>query len=164
MRALVALLLCACGTPEPIDLKVATINLRNASDWWQERFELIEAEIDALGADMIGMQEVEFAQEQAELLQSKAAIPYEVHQEMKTGLAALSGEGIALFSRKPIVSRSMIDLLYGRPAIIDRIALDEDFMLTFVNTHLHHQGGDEVRLPQMQAILAEIADETGPVI
>jgi endonuclease/exonuclease/phosphatase family metal-dependent hydrolase len=33
-----------------------------------------------------------------------------------------------------------------------------------VNTHLHNLGGDEVRRPQMEAILAAIAAETGPVV
>jgi endonuclease/exonuclease/phosphatase family metal-dependent hydrolase len=164
-------LLAGCeGEPEPLELRVATINLRHDSDCWEERFALIGEEITALSADLIGMQEVEIAVEQAELLQGMArdaGLAYDFHQETKTGLAALSGEGIALFSRPSIVERSTIDLLYGRPAILDRIDLDpeqEGAELLFVNTHLHHQGGDEVRRPQMQLILDEIASETGPVI
>jgi len=169
--AALILLLAACDpTPEPIELRVSSINLRNAVDCWEERFVLIGDEIAELSPDLIGMQEVEFAEEQAELLQSmasEAGLQYAFHQEMKTGLAALSGEAIAIFSQRKIAEQSTIDLQYGRPAIIDRIDLDletEGSELLFVNTHLHNAGGDEVRKPQMQQILDAIAGETGPVI
>jgi endonuclease/exonuclease/phosphatase family metal-dependent hydrolase len=92
----------------PIEVKVASINLRHDSDCWEERFELIGDEVAALSADLIGMQEVEIAVEQAELLQQNAredGLEYAFHQELKTGLAALGGEGIALFSRHPIAVR-----------------------------------------------------------
>jgi endonuclease/exonuclease/phosphatase family metal-dependent hydrolase len=154
------LLLFACEEADPI--RVATINLRHDADCWRERFELISAEIGAVAPDLIGMQEVEIAAEQAELLDADArgaGLAYEVHQEAKTGLAVVTGEGIAIFSRAPIVERSMLDLEYGRPAIIDRTE-----ELTFVNTHLHNTGGDEVRRPQMEAILRAIEGEAGPVI
>lgn len=169
------LLAVACGGPAPrqlgpLELSVASINLRHDSDCWEERFELIGQEIARLSADLIGMQEVEIAVEQAELLEQMArdsGLEYAAHQEQKTGLAVLSGEGIAIFARAAIAEQRMLDLQYGRPAILDRIDLDpeaEGAELLFVNTHLHHQGGDEVRRPQMQAILDAIAGEEGPVI
>jgi endonuclease/exonuclease/phosphatase family metal-dependent hydrolase len=98
---------------------------------------------------------------------SDAGLEYAFHQELKTGIGAISGEGIAVFSRPPIAERSMLDLMYGRPAIIDRIDLDPEVEgpeLTFVNTHLHNNGGDDVRKPQMDAILAAIAGDAGPVV
>ncbi len=169
---LLLLLFAACGEGErpPIDLSVATINLRHNVDCWEDRFALIGSEIASLSPDLIGTQEVEIGAEQAELIDRMArdaGLEYAFHQELKTGLAVFSGEGIALFSRRPIASQSMIDLQYGRPAILDRIDLDPDVEgpeLLFVDTHLHNTGGDEVRRPQMQAILDAIAAEAGPVI
>jgi endonuclease/exonuclease/phosphatase family metal-dependent hydrolase len=166
VRALFLLLILGCSTePEPIELRVATINLRHDVDWWEDRFQLISAQLAELEADLIGMQEVKISSEQAELLHlraGEAGLSYEFHQELKTQLAAITGEGIALFSNRGFAAKTAIDLEYGRPAIIDRIALG-DRELTFVNMHLHHQGGDEVRLPQMQEALAAI-EGASPVI
>jgi endonuclease/exonuclease/phosphatase family metal-dependent hydrolase len=160
----------ACGgedavTPTPITLKVATINLRHDSDWWQDRFPLIADEIARLDPDLIGMQEIEIAIDQSAallgLLESRTPTRYHLYQELKTGLLAISGEGIGILSRFPIEATAVHDLQYGRPAVFARVRAAADRSVDFYNTHLHHEGGDEVRRPQMEAVLDFIGATSG---
>jgi beta-glucosidase len=159
-------LVAACNKdPELVQLKIMTINLRHDVDWWEERFPLIADEIVRLEPDLIGMQEVEIAQTQSQALLDLIAartpadgLYYEYHEEMKTGLAALGGEGIGVFSRYPISVKLSRDLLYGRVVQLDRIKISEKLTIDLYNTHLHNEGGDEVRKPQMESILAFVEE------
>lgn len=138
-------------------VKIATINLRHDSDWWEERFPLIADEIVRLEPDLIGLQEVEIGIEQSRALldlitERNPSLKYERDEELKSGLAAITGEGIAIFSRHEILERAAESLQYGRVVLFNRIRVGGR-IVDLYNTHLHHQGGDEVRLPQMKAIL-----------
>jgi beta-glucosidase len=152
-------------TPMPVELKIMTINLRHDVDCWEERFPLIADEIVMFRPDIIGMQEVEIGQDQQmvldQLIRERASdLIYEIHHELKTGLAAISGEGIATFSRFPIVAKAVQDLSYGRPATLDRLRVSDDLELDFYNTHLHHEGGDMVRKPQADLLMTFVAQNT----
>jgi beta-glucosidase len=154
--ALFALAASACGPGQKITLEVMTMNLRHDVDFWEERFPMIASEIAALQPDLIGLQEVELAQQQGPILQQMIGLDYLLHEEAKTGLAVLGGEGIGSLSRHPVLTKGTVDLQYGRPATFDRVQVGE-LTVDFYNTHLHNEGGDEVRAPQMRALLDFIA-------
>ena len=141
-------------------LKVMSINIRHNSDFWEERFPLIADEIVRLEPDLIGLQEVEIGIDQsAKLLElvsekSGADLEYRVYERLKTGGSFISGEGIAIFSRFPIAASDFADLEHGRPVLLARIRLAKGLAVDIYNTHLHHRGGDDVRLPQARKIAA----------
>lgn len=164
MRRAASLLLslsaAACASEEKIDLelRVTSINLRHDVDWWEERFPLIADEITRLRPDLIGMQEVEIVVDQAyvlgDLIKDRGGKTYSLHQELKSGLAALGGEGIATFSGYPILTSSVADLGVGRVVTFDRLQISPTLQVDFYNTHLHNEGGDEVRKPQAEKLHA----------
>ena len=63
--------------PQPDELLVATLNLRNIADRWSERIPLLLADMAALQPDLIGLQECVFAVQQDRLLGAAAAGRYE---------------------------------------------------------------------------------------
>lgn len=157
--ALLLIVFCAICAPaqESVTLSVMSINLRHNSDWWEERFPLIADEIARLKPDLIGLQEVEIGVNQSRVLldlvaERDPALKYEFYEQLKTGVDIISGEGVAIFSRYPMTARKMRDLQHGRPVVAARIQVSESLSVDFFNTHLHHQGGDEVRLPQAQKV------------
>ena len=154
-------------------LKVVTINLRHNVDWWQDRFPLAAEEIVRLRPDIIGIQEMAIgfnqSKELIKLINQKAGeakINYSVYEHLKTGNYMLSGEGISIFSRFPIKEKAFTELGNGRIALFTRIEALPELTVDFYNTHLHNEGGDEARLPQMRKILEFINSRGGanPVI
>lgn len=154
-------------------LKVMTINLRHNVDWWEDRFPLVAEEIVRLRPDIIGIQEmaVGFNQSKAlmKLIKEKAGVSkinYSVYEHLKTGGDMLSGEGISVFSRFPIKEKAFTELGNGRIALFTRIEVLPELTVDFYNTHLHNEGGDGVRLPQMQKIIELINSKSGanPVV
>lgn len=164
--ALFLLLLAAsagCAPEAPLRMKVVTINVRHDADWWEERFPLIAQEIVRLEPDLIGLQEVEIRLDQSRVLLDMVAalsssLRYEHDEEAKSGLAAITGEGIAIFSRHPIIARDARSLEYGRVVLFNRIQIGER-IVDLYNTHLHHEGGDEVRRPQMEALVGFVEEK-----
>ncbi|MEW6202467.1 MAG: endonuclease/exonuclease/phosphatase family protein [bacterium] len=144
-----------------ITLKVMTINVRHNADFWEERFPLIADEIVRLAPDLIGIQEMEIGINQSktlmELIEKRAGpsgLKYEKYERLKTGSDMLSGEGITIFSRYPIGKKGYADLKHGRPVIFARIRITDWLSVDLYNTHLHNIGGDEVKLPQAQKLIA----------
>lgn len=137
-------------------VKVMTINLRNDSDEWKRRFPLIAAEIDRLEPDVIGLQEVEIADDAAEhlndLLAARGHARYHLTQKRKPGIRGFfTGEGIGIMSRWPIVETHHEDLPEMRVSLLARIKHPSGGFLDMTNTHLHHQGGaeaDAIRLEE----------------
>lgn len=142
-----------------ITLKVMTINIRHNKDYWEDRFPLIADEIVRLKPDLIGLQEVLISEDQSKTLlklineRTGDDLKYEHYDHLKTGAYMMSGEGVAVFSRFPIEKTKTIDLENGRVVIAARIRVNDDLSVDFYNTHLHHQGGDEVRLAQAEKIV-----------
>ncbi|HEY8491926.1 MAG TPA: endonuclease/exonuclease/phosphatase family protein, partial [Dehalococcoidia bacterium] len=149
----------------PPAILVATLNLRNNSDRWDERAPLLVAQFVALRPDVIGLQEVRRPIDQAEWIAERVNAqlagepPYQVFQTNKTGLAGLV-EGIAVLSRLPLLEREWLDLGGGsRVAQRARIRLPDGRVLDFYNTHLHHPAEDEpLRTEQARRLLAWLAE------
>jgi endonuclease/exonuclease/phosphatase family metal-dependent hydrolase len=166
MRAVLALLIataCGCGgDPAPLatSVDVMTINLRHDVDEWERRFPLIADEIVRLDPDLVGMQEIEITnvdQTHAllDLIAERGGAPYEYYQELKIWpYGALTGEGVGILSRYPIVETGLKDLLEGgRVAVWTRVEIDDGHQLDFFNTHLESgdsgdMSGDEIRTQQ----------------
>lgn len=156
----------AAQAQDTVSLKVMSINVRHNSDWWEDRFPLLADEIVRLKPDIIGLQEVEIGVNQSRALvglitQRDPELKYTYYEHLKTGADMIGGEGIAIFSRFPITAEKMADLKNGRPALVARIQVSESLSVDFYNTHLHHKGGDEVRLPQAK-IITEFMDKLSP--
>lgn len=149
------------GDNNPVTLKIMTLNLRHHVDFWDERSVMIADEIARLSPDIIGLQEIMLTVEQAQqvrkMVVERGGPDYEIFEKVKTGIDAMSGEGVGIMSRYPIIKKGMADLKHGRPAVISRIQINDDVTIDMANTHLHNNGGDEVRVPQVETLLKFIA-------
>jgi beta-glucosidase len=129
-------------------VKVMTINVRHDSDQWERRFSLIADEIARLDPDLIGLQEVEIARDQAdrlnELLAKRGHAKYHVYTKRKSGLGGFfTGEGISVMSRWPIVEKHHEDIGKMRVSIVARVEHPAGGFIDMANTHLDHKGGAE---------------------
>jgi endonuclease/exonuclease/phosphatase family metal-dependent hydrolase len=163
----------AAGEYNELTLKVMTINLRHHADWWEDRFPLIADEIVRLDPDIIGLQEVSIGMDQSAVLLSlikqksgeEQGKTYNKYERLKTGFEAVSGEGISIYSRYPIVEKDFADLKNGRVVLFTRISVADGLDIDMYNTHLHHMGGDETRLPQAKKIVAfEKRNSSGNIV
>ncbi len=140
---------CSAPTGETRTIRVLTINLRHDSDQWERRFALIADEIVRLDPDIIGVQEVELFDFQAQRLSDLIAArradrrnPYNVYRKNKTGMAFFGGEGIAIYSKFSSDGKESRDLGEGRVVQAVRLKVGRG-RIDFLNTHLHAGGGDE---------------------
>lgn len=129
-------------------IKVLTMNLRHDEDQWERRFALIADEIVRLDPDVLGLQEVEISDDQAgrlnELVAKRGHARYHVYAKRKSGfLGWFTGEGIAIFSRWPIVETQHEDIGEKRVSQFARVEHPSGKFIDFVNTHLDHAGGAE---------------------
>lgn len=145
-------------------LKVMTLNLRHDADQWKRRFELIADEIARLDPDLIGLQEIEIADDQAKhlnrLLSDRGAGTYHVHQHRKMGIRGwFTGEGVGVMSRLDFEEKHDEDLGDMRLAnhVRVRIPAAGGRTIELFNTHLS-AGGDKGDWRKKQA--AEIASWT----
>ncbi len=178
MRAVLAVLIgcaalggCGGGDPEPLEtsVRVVTINLRHDVDEWERRFDLIADEIVRLDPDLIGLQEIEITDvDQTSALRSRivesGGADYEFYQELKIWpYGALTGEGVGILSRFPIVETGLEDLIDGgRVAVWTRVEVEEDYPIDVFNTHLETEAStemtaDEVRTAQAGLVLELMA-------
>jgi len=131
-----------------VTVKVMTMNLRHDSDQWERRFPLIADEIDRLDPDIIGLQEVEIADDQAdrlnELLAKRGHAKYHVYAKRKSGVTGyFSGEGVAILSRWPITEKHHEDTGEMRVSIHARTKHPSGGSIDIIDTHLDHRGGAE---------------------
>src|SRR5688500_7510878 len=118
---------CASVTANrTVRVKVMTLNLRHDSDDWKRRFPLIADEIVRLDPDIIGLQEIEIADDQADYLNDLIArrghAKYQIHQRRKPGfLGFFTGEGVGIMSRWPITEKTHEDLPEMRTAVRTRV-------------------------------------------
>ena len=129
-------------------VKVMTVNLRHDSDQWERRFELIADEIVRLDPDLIGLQEIEIADDQADRLNALIARrghgPYQLYTKRKSGIGGFfSGEGIGVMSRWPIVEKHHEDTGERRVSIVARVKHPSGSLIDIADTHLDHRGGPE---------------------
>jgi beta-glucosidase len=133
-------------------LHVATLNLRNLADRWDERLPLLLSDFGALQPDVIGLQEVVFVLQQDRIL--GAAGPG--HYRASRAWAGRPEYGNSILTRAAlaVADPDRLELSHGRSAGRLRIAV-EGVALEFVNVHLHHEVPDDaIRDEQARLLLA----------
>jgi endonuclease/exonuclease/phosphatase family metal-dependent hydrolase len=136
---------------------VATLNIRNLADRWEERLPLLLADMAALQPDVIGLQEVVYPLQQDRLLGAAGEGRYEAHRAW----AGRPEYGNSVLVKGPLVAESVerLDLGAGsRSALRTVIPLAGGARLLFLATHLHHVPADDgVREGQAAAIVEWLA-------
>jgi endonuclease/exonuclease/phosphatase family metal-dependent hydrolase len=138
---------------------VATLNIRNLADRWDERLPLLLADMAALQPDVIGLNEVVYPLQQDRLLGAAG----HAHYEAVRGWAGRPEYGNSLLVKRPLAfdSSERVDLGGTRSAHRVRIALPGGARLVFAVTHLHHVPADEaLRAEQTGSLLGWL--ETSP--
>jgi endonuclease/exonuclease/phosphatase family metal-dependent hydrolase len=122
-------------------LHVATLNIRNLADRWDERLPLILADMAALQPDLLGLQEVVYPLQQDRLIGAAGEGRYEAIR----GWAGRPEYGNSLLVRSPLTARDTdrIDLGLNREAHRTVVDLPGGATILVVVTHLHHPGPDE---------------------
>ena len=95
-------------------LHIATLNIRNLADRWDERLPLLLAEMAGLQPDLIGLQEVVYPMQQDRLLGAAGDGRYEVVR----GWAGRPEYGNSLLVKAPLAATASdrLDLGAGRAA------------------------------------------------
>src|SRR4051794_33015961 len=142
-------------------LLVATLNILNLADRWEERLPLLLAEMAGLQPDLIGLQEVVYPMQQDRLLGAAGAGRYQAVR----GWAGRPEYGNSLLVRAPLEPRDddRLDLGAGRAAHRVTIDLPSGARLLFAVTHLHHVRGDrEIRDGQAAQLVGWLGEAAGP--
>jgi endonuclease/exonuclease/phosphatase family metal-dependent hydrolase len=137
-------------------LHVATLNIRNLADRWDERLPLILADMAALQPDVLGLQEVVYVLQQDRLIGAGGEGRYESFR----GWAGRPEYGNALLVRQPRSGSDVErhDLGLQRSSIRARLALPGGASVVVAVTHLHHIPADEgVRDEQATRLLEWLA-------
>jgi endonuclease/exonuclease/phosphatase family metal-dependent hydrolase len=123
-----------------IPLRVATLNIRNLADRWDERLPLLLADMAALQPDLLGLQEVVYPLQQDRLIGAAGARRYETYRgwagRPEYGNSVLVAEDVA--AAQP----ERLDLGLNRSALRTVVSTPESRLLIVV-THLHHVTADE---------------------
>lgn len=142
-----------------MQIRLATFNIRNVTDRYDERQPLLGTAFAEIEADIIGLQEVMFSPPRQDDYLS-AQLPERHYRAFTSrhekytnfGNAILSGVGEVLAHEELRLSR-------GRSAQRVLVALPGQFTLWFANTHLHHKPEEPaVRVEQVAAIVRWMAD------
>ena len=151
------------GEPYSGLVRIATLNLRNTADRWPERRGLLVSQLVDLAPDVLGAQELRVVPDQAGWVareverRSGGVLRYRCHRRPKTGRLGL-WEGIAVFSRVPVVATSWLDLgVDSRVAQRVTVRLADGGLLDVYNTHFGGVG-EEVRSAQARLVLAWMDD------
>lgn len=134
-------------------LLVATLNLRNLADRWDERLPLLLADMAALQPDVMGLQEVVYPLQQDRLLGAAG----EAHYAATRGWAGRPEYGNSVLVKAPLPHEAgeRLDLGLTRSAHQVRVTLPGGSRLLFVVTHLHHPPEAPVeRLAQVEQLVA----------
>jgi endonuclease/exonuclease/phosphatase family metal-dependent hydrolase len=134
-------------------LHVATLNIRNLADRWDERLPLILADMAGLQPDLLGLQEVVYVLQQDRLIGAAG----EGHYESVRGWAGRPEYGNALLVKAPLTpdATERLDLGMTRSAIRSRIVLPGGAVVAMVVTHLHHVTADEAARDEQTGVLLD---------
>jgi endonuclease/exonuclease/phosphatase family metal-dependent hydrolase len=134
-------------------LHVATLNIRNLADRWDERLPLILADMASIQPDLLGLQEVVYVLQQDRLIGAAGAGRY----ESTRGWAGRPEYGNALLVREPLVAADAerLDLGLTRSAIRARVALPGGATVLAVVAHLHHVTADEAERDEQARLLVD---------
>lgn len=136
-----------------MELRLATFNIRNVSDRYDERKPLLGAAFAEIEAGIIGLQEVMFSEPRQDDYLS-AQLPERHYRAFTSrhekytefGNAILCGLG-------DVLAHEELRLSHGRSAHRVLVALPGQFTMWFANTHLHHKPEEpEVRVAQAAAV------------
>ena len=132
-------------------LRIATLNIRNLADRWDERLPLLLADMAALQPDLLGLQEVVYPLQQDRLIGAAGERRYTAHRAWagrpEYGNALLVAEEIAFGD----VER--LDLGLNRSALRGVVRPGARTLLMVV-THLHHvTAGEAERDDQARQLL-----------
>ncbi len=118
-------------------LHVATLNIRNLADRWDERLGLLLADMSALQPDLLGLQEVVYPMQQDRLIGAAGEGRY-------AALRAWAGRpeyGNSLLVREPLAAEDVdrLELGLNRSALRATVSLAGGSRVLVVVTHLHHE-------------------------
>jgi endonuclease/exonuclease/phosphatase family metal-dependent hydrolase len=138
-------------------LRVATLNIRNLADRWDERLPLLLADMAALQPDVLGLQEVVYPLQQDRLIGAAGEGRYESFRAW----AGRPEYGNAMLVREPhaasVADEERLDLGLNRSALRLVLTVDASRILLVV-THLHHIPADEsIRDDQVRQLLDWVA-------
>ncbi|MCC6381956.1 MAG: endonuclease/exonuclease/phosphatase family protein [Dehalococcoidia bacterium] len=136
-------------------LRIATFNIRNVNDRYDERKPLLVAAFGGFAADVAALQEVQLAGErQDDLLM--AAAPDHRYRAFDARYGKWKDYGLAItVGQGEVLAHERLTLSHNRVAQRVLLALPWRRTLWLANTHLHHLPGEpEVRAAQA----AEIVD------
>jgi len=141
------------------NLRVATLNIRNLADRWDERLPLLLADMAALQPDLLGLQEVVYPLQQDRLIGAAGERRYETFRSWagrpEYGNALLVADGIA------VDAAERLDLGLARSAL-RTVVRTGDATLLMIVTHLHHVTADEsIRNDQARQLLEWVAEAPG---
>ncbi|MGI8925781.1 MAG: endonuclease/exonuclease/phosphatase family protein [Tepidiformaceae bacterium] len=136
-----------------MQLLIATFNLRNINDRYDERKPLLAGAFAALAPDIIGLQEVVFTRDRQDDFLARQVVGKDYRRlEARSGRYPNFGNAI-LCGAGEVQAHEELRLSHDRVAHRALIALPGNRMLWFANTHLHHVPGEpEVRVAQVQSI------------
>lgn len=140
-------------------LLVATLNILNLADRWEERLPVLLAEMAALQPDLIGLQEVVYPMQQDRLLGAAGEGRYEAFR----GWAGRPEYGNSLLVKAPLVATDpeRFDLGMQRAAHRVRLVLPGSTRLVFAVVHLHHVPADASARDTQAAALVTWLDAAG---
>jgi endonuclease/exonuclease/phosphatase family metal-dependent hydrolase len=133
-------------------LHVATLNIRNLADRWDERLPLILADMATLQPDLLGLQEVVYPLQQDRLIGAAGEGRYDSIR----GWAGRPEYGNALLVREPLAASDVdrVDLGTNRSSTRVHVALSGGVSVVIAVAHLHHLPEDEsVRDEQASVLL-----------
>jgi len=140
---------------------VATLNIRNLMDRWDERLPLLIADMAALQPDLLGLQEVVFPLQQDRIIGAAGAAHYRVVR----GWAGRPEFGCSVLVRDPLETsdESRVDLGRDREAHRVTVWLPGGTRVTFGTTHLYHPPDAHRERDEQVAALVEWLDAAPPV-
>ena len=141
-------------------LLVATLNIRNLADRWEERLPLLLADMAALQPDLMGLNEVVYPLQQDRLMGAAGEGRYEAVR----GWAGRPEYGNSLLVRAPLVASQAdrLDLGATRSAHRVLVVLPGGARLVIAVTHLHHVPADEALRAAQADRLVEWLDASPP--
>ena len=138
-------------------IRVATLNIRNLADRWDERLPLLLADTAAAAPDLLGLQEVVYPLQQDRLLGAAGPATYRAIR----GWAGRPEYGNSLLVREGLAVDAVERLDLGLDRSAHRIVatLPGGALVVVVVTHLHHAvDGAAERDAQVAAVLAWLDD------
>lgn len=139
-------------------LRVATLNILNLADRWEERLPLLLADVAALRPDLLALQEVVYPMQQDRILGAATPDEYAIHR----GWAGRPEYGNSILVRAPLAAidgGERLDLGYRRSAHRVVVPLADGATVLVAVTHLHHRVPDiAIRDEQVAALLAWLAE------